>query len=410
MDIMKKNEATMTVICLVVSYFLGCFFKTSSNIVMPMYQELFGLSSSSAGLISGLFFLPYAIMQVMCGPLCNRYGEARIVGIGLACTAAGSLCFAFASSTYLVLLGRFVTGIGVGPMYVGIASFVARNYSADRYGFWLGMGFASGAIGTILASSPLQVMLDAFGVATVFAVIAFALLLLSAILLHLGGGIEAGSAYSALDLHGLFVSPFLTLKERNNLIFFFAWAVFTSLLTGIQGLWGTKWTEDAFPGFASLSGLPVTFIGIGSIIASYLSPMLFRSGERRKRYLDLWSSAYLLSYVLLVVFFHYAGSFSSVVFLSFMLGFSEMSAGLQLSSFMRENSEPGEFAVVVGISNFSAGFANLAVQAGSGLLVDVLGRSYGMAYAFDYVFAGFSVILCVIVVSIFMLKPCGGNA
>lgn len=402
---MKIDCAKKIVICLVVSYFLGCFFKTSSNIIMPMYQEIFGLSSSWAGVISGLFFLPYAVMQVMCGSLCNRYGEARIVGIGLFLTAIGSLCFALGTDPAPILVGRFVTGIGVGPMYVAVASFVARNYASEKYGFWLGMAFAFGAIGTILASSPLQVMLDLFGTKSVFSVTSAVLILLAAILLALSLRNKNTAEHQPLDFRSLFISPFLKLRKRNNLIFFFAWAVFTSFLTGIQGLWGTKWTSVAFPDMPGRSGIPVMFIGIGSIVASYAAPVIFRVPERRKHYVDSWSFAYFLSYALLVLSLYFAASFSLVVVIACLLGFAEMSAGLQLSTFMRETSDPSELGIVVGISNFSAGIANLAVQAGSGALIDVLCIRYPMSVSFALVFAGFSIVLLLMILFVFRLEP-----
>ena len=95
---------------------------------MPQLQETFGAGVSSVQLTLSVFLAGFALGQVFCGPLSDRWGRRPVLLAGLALfTLAGLVC---AGSTSLAMLvaARFVQGAGasVGPV-------VARAIVRDRF-------------------------------------------------------------------------------------------------------------------------------------------------------------------------------------------------------------------------------------------------------------------------------------
>jgi DHA1 family bicyclomycin/chloramphenicol resistance-like MFS transporter len=95
---------------------------------MPQLQESFNAGVSSVQLTLSIFLAGFALGQVFCGPLSDRWGRRPVLLAGLALfTLAGFVC-AGSSSLPMLLAARFVQGAGasVGPV-------VARAIVRDRF-------------------------------------------------------------------------------------------------------------------------------------------------------------------------------------------------------------------------------------------------------------------------------------
>lgn len=95
---------------------------------MPQLQQTFGAGVSAVQLTLSIFLAGFALGQVFCGPLSDRWGRRPVLLAGLALfTVAGFVC-AGSSSLPMLLAARFVQGAGasVGPV-------VARAIVRDRF-------------------------------------------------------------------------------------------------------------------------------------------------------------------------------------------------------------------------------------------------------------------------------------
>ena len=95
---------------------------------MPQLQETFRAGVSSVQLTLSIFLTGYALGQIVCGPLSDRWGRRPVLLAGLALfTVAGLVC-AGSTSLAMLLAARFVQGMGasVGPV-------VARAVVRDRF-------------------------------------------------------------------------------------------------------------------------------------------------------------------------------------------------------------------------------------------------------------------------------------
>lgn len=72
--------------------------------------------------IVGVLFAGLAFGQILYGPLSDSYGRKPAIYLGLVVFLIGSLVSAFAHSYEMLLLGRFIQGVGVsGPKVVAVA-------------------------------------------------------------------------------------------------------------------------------------------------------------------------------------------------------------------------------------------------------------------------------------------------
>lgn len=105
---------------------------------MPQLQQAFGAGVPAVQLTLSVFLAGFALGQVFCGPLSDRWGRRPVLLAGLALfTAAGFVCAG--SDSLPMLIGfRFVQGVGasVGPV-------VARAIVRDRFDARRGAGVLS---------------------------------------------------------------------------------------------------------------------------------------------------------------------------------------------------------------------------------------------------------------------------
>jgi len=91
--------------------------------------------------------------------LLDRYGPRRVNATLLLLAAAGGLWFAFAGSSTELILARALIGLGVSGCLMASFSAFALWYPADRLATMNGIAFASGMLGAIMVTVPLEFVL-----------------------------------------------------------------------------------------------------------------------------------------------------------------------------------------------------------------------------------------------------------
>jgi len=91
--------------------------------------------------------------------LLDRYGPRRVNATLLLVAAAGGTWFAFAESPAQLTLARAVIGLGVSGCLMSSLSAFALWHPPERLGTMNGIAFASGMLGAIVATVPLEIVL-----------------------------------------------------------------------------------------------------------------------------------------------------------------------------------------------------------------------------------------------------------
>jgi predicted MFS family arabinose efflux permease len=149
-------------------YFVSYVYRSINAIIGPDLAREFGLSAAGLGLLSGIYFFAFALFQLPLGVLLDRYGPRRVNGTLLLVAACGALWFALAGSTLELTLARAVMGLGVSAGLMASFSAFALWYPPERLATLNGVAFASGMLGAITVTVPLEVALRSLGWRDVF--------------------------------------------------------------------------------------------------------------------------------------------------------------------------------------------------------------------------------------------------
>jgi len=150
--------------------------------LLPLIAEDYGVTIGAAAAAVTAFALAYGLLQVVCGPLGDRYGRYRTIAAAAFISAFGSLACAMAPSLGFLVAARFVAGATIGafiPLSVAWIGdtfpYAQRQAVLARFliGQIVGIGF-----GTALAGW----LAEHFGWRAIFGLLAAILLAIAALL------------------------------------------------------------------------------------------------------------------------------------------------------------------------------------------------------------------------------------
>lgn len=93
--------------------------------VSPLLAQDLAIGQAQMGFLIGLYMLPGVLLAVPGGFLGQKFGEKRIVVLGLALMAAGGLAAALAETYPVLVAGRLLAGVGAVLLNVLMAKMVA---------------------------------------------------------------------------------------------------------------------------------------------------------------------------------------------------------------------------------------------------------------------------------------------
>jgi predicted MFS family arabinose efflux permease len=82
--------------------------------LLPLIAEEYGVSAGAASAAVTAFALSYGLLQVVCGPLGDRYGRYRTIAAAAFVSAFGSAACALAPSLDMLVAARFASGATIG--------------------------------------------------------------------------------------------------------------------------------------------------------------------------------------------------------------------------------------------------------------------------------------------------------
>lgn len=378
------------------AYVFTSFFKISANVIMPIYKERFQISSSLAGFISGTYYLSYAVMQLFASPLSRKYGALRVVGCGFLIACLGSLCFAFATNSMTVLLGRFFVGIGVGPVFISILSFLTDNYEGRQYSIYTGLAVTFSGLGQVIASAPLKILVDRFSIRQVFSVISVLLCLISFILLKTSSYAKRKQIERTSILKQISNAASITVKKPVLLFICIIWILYNSFQHSYQGLWSSSWSLSSYPELPQLSGLSATFVSLGLMCGTFFSERLKK--KETKRLISTVRSEYEFLLATFLVCLTHKLPISVCLIADFILGYTIGDICIQQNAYTREITDDSVSASIIGFMNFSSSLGSIFFQWMTGLSFDFFNRTNNQASSYLITFLLFSVLVLIFTV------------
>ncbi|HUG06573.1 MAG TPA: MFS transporter [Candidatus Limnocylindria bacterium] len=130
--------------------------------LIPLVSADFRLDDLGAGLLSTALFTSYMATTLLTTGLAERFGPKRMVGAGLAVSAAGTVLFALSPGHAVALVAKGIQGVGSALAFVAATRYLAGLYGERRNHFALGLyggGFPLGSALALVAMPPLAAAL-----------------------------------------------------------------------------------------------------------------------------------------------------------------------------------------------------------------------------------------------------------
>jgi sugar phosphate permease len=139
-------------ILLCAMYFIEYVDRVNLSVAAPLIKEEFGLSNTRLGVALAAFGYCYAIFQIICGYLGDRFGPRRMLAVSGVLWALGTLVTGFATGLGGLVLARLLVGTGEGGT-IPVATRAMSNWvPRERRGF--AQGFTHSASRAAAALTP----------------------------------------------------------------------------------------------------------------------------------------------------------------------------------------------------------------------------------------------------------------
>ena len=238
-------------------YLAGFYLRTSPAVMTTELMRDFGIAASQLGQFSAFYFYAYILMQIPTGVFVDRWGARRLLIVGAAGAAAGTLLFGATGSYALASVGRALVGASTAVAWVVTLKLATHWFPRSRFAMMSGLGLMMGNIGALFAQVPLRMLVERFGwraVAIGSAVCVCAIGAAAAAFVT-DDPSEKGLASFAPDelqrtdhvtLGGLVRDFPKIFTYRNTWLIFLAQGGFVGAMLAFTGLWGPPYLRQRF--------------------------------------------------------------------------------------------------------------------------------------------------------------------
>ncbi|MGO9567406.1 MAG: MFS transporter [Desulfomonilaceae bacterium] len=303
------------------NFLLSMFYRVSTAVISPALAGDLGLSSGQLSDLSAVFFYAFAVSQIPIGVALDRVGS-RITLAFLACAAiSGTVIFATGQTFLHLLMGRILLGIGMSGNLMVLLALLAVWFPVNRFAFLSGVAVSIGALGNLLAATPLALMSLWIGWRGSFFIFAAVNTVIVGTLLLVIRNHPSGTATVSWR------SPSLTSGLVHVFSTYSYWAISLSsfvrygYLAALQGLWAAPFLVYGM-GMGEIDSSNVLLsMAVGYMLGLPLSGFLSDSVLHSRKRIILGSLVAFLFLTISVLWLTPSTSLPYIMFIFFWLGF-----------------------------------------------------------------------------------------
>lgn len=145
------------------AHFVSYVYRNVNTVVYPDLVRDIGLDAHTLGLLTGAYFIAFAVAQLPVGMALDRFGPRRVQMPMLAVAALGGVLFAQAQSLEGLLAARALIGLGVSASLMAAIKASSLWLPPERLPMSTAVLLAVGGLGAMVATAPMQWATDAVG-------------------------------------------------------------------------------------------------------------------------------------------------------------------------------------------------------------------------------------------------------
>jgi len=153
-------------------YYLSYLFRSINALIASDLVAELHIDAADLGLLTSVYFLVFATVQLPFGTLLDRYGPKTIQSALLLLASVGALIFALADGLICLIIGRAVLSLGVALALMAGFKAIALWFPADRVVLANGWYVMLGALGAVTATAPAEFIVQSLGWRGLFALLA----------------------------------------------------------------------------------------------------------------------------------------------------------------------------------------------------------------------------------------------
>ncbi len=147
MSKLTSNKLTLSACC--VTHGMHDGLSSSVYVLLPILAQHFSLGFSQIGLIRAVYTGAMWLLEIPAGILSGRFGERRLLVLGIIGSGIGFFAVSFTDGYYGVLLALFVAGCGAAFQHSLCSSLISQSFGEPERRIALGSYNASGDIGKL---------------------------------------------------------------------------------------------------------------------------------------------------------------------------------------------------------------------------------------------------------------------
>ena len=277
--LLPAKQAILVFLAFAFSYFMSALIRAITATISPTLTLELSLQARDLGLLSGGYFLGFAVMQLPLGKWLDRFGPKKVIICFLSVAVLGCLAFAKATSFSGLLLARVFCGAGVSACLMapltGYRRWLAPN-SQIRANSWMLM---SGSLGMVASTLPVQWLMPIWGWRGIFVALGAMTFIAALVIMVIvpAWKLERTEASAGKTVDNSYAQVWSNQYIRSLIpLAFFLYGG----LVAVQTLWVSPWMIK-IAGYSALEAAQGLFyINVAMLIAFWLwgtiNPWLFR--------------------------------------------------------------------------------------------------------------------------------------
>lgn len=162
-------------------YLLSQFYRSFLTVIHDDLVRDLGIGPSEFGALGSAWFFAFSLSQFPVGVALDKLGPRRTMAGMMLAAVAGALLFAVAQNATVALIGMALIGVGCSPLLMGALYFFAKTEPPARFAALGSVFLACGLIGSLIAATPLALLVNAVGWRDAIRIVALVTLLVAAL-------------------------------------------------------------------------------------------------------------------------------------------------------------------------------------------------------------------------------------
>ncbi len=140
---MKIDSKKIILIVVSIASFIGPYTISSLNIALPTIGNQFAMDAISLGWLNTAFLLTTTVFILPFSGIADIYGRKRIFIYGMVIFLIGSILAALSTTGEILILSRFVQGLGSAILFATTVAIVTAAYPKEERGTAIGITIAT---------------------------------------------------------------------------------------------------------------------------------------------------------------------------------------------------------------------------------------------------------------------------